>query len=190
MPKLPPSPFKGFEEKAGLPPLNKAIKLPEVPSLPELPSLPSILSKLPFEAQLDRALDSIGKTIRENPVVKKVDEIQDRLPKIREVSIPTPLGKVKLVGGIDPWPRLTPPKMDARRKEAIKASIGVDLASLFGIIPGWGDYIEEELSDIYMHKLRNTLTPKELDLFQKYDKLNPIDTIACIRALVQADRKK
>lgn len=149
---------------------------------------PSFLTKLPFEDDIDRVLDRINETIRRDPLVRKLDELQEKLPKLPEITLPTPLGTVKVTREINPWPKLTPPVIDSRRKEAIKASVAVDLAALLGLIPVVGDYLSEEISDIYMHRLRETLTPREMELFQKYDKLNPLDTMACVRALVHAER--
>ena len=151
--------------------------------------VPSFLTKLPFEDDIDRVMNRISETIRRDPLVRKLDELQEKLPKLPEITLPTPLGTVKVTKEINPWPKLTPPVIDSRRKEAIKASVAVDLASLLGLIPVVGDYLSEEMSDIYMHRLRETLTPREMELFQKYDKLNPLDTMACVRALVHADRE-
>jgi len=151
--------------------------------------VPSFLTKLPFEDDVDRVLNRISETIRRDPLVRKLDELQEKLPKLPEITLPTPLGTVKVTREINPWPPLTPPVIDARRKEAIKASVAVDLAALLGLIPVVGDYLSEEISDIYMHRLHETLTPREMELFQKYDKLNPLDTMACVRALAHADRE-
>lgn len=155
----------------------------------KLPKPPEWMSRLPFESQVDKLVEKVNRGIREAPLTKALQSIYDRMPKLPEVHIPTPLGEVRLPA-INPLPEPTPPQFDQRRKDILKASLGVDLASIPGyLVPVIGDYIEEELGDLYMARMRELMTAEEFQLFQKFDKFNPLDVMAAARALIHAERK-
>lgn len=147
------------------------------------------LSRLPFEEKVSQALDRVSAAIEANPVAQRLDQLAEEGPSLPSVSLPTPLGTVDLVRPIPLLPRVSPPRLDARRKEALKAALGVDLVSLIGLVPVVGDYVAEELGDVYMHRLRSVLTPEELARFERLDKGNPFDVLAMWRALQHGRRR-
>ena len=184
---LPMMPWEG-------PPLPRGMKKewPKPTEAGEIhfPKPPAVLSRLPFESQVDKVLDKVNEAIRENPITKAAERIYQKLPKTPAITFPTPLGEVKLPA-MNPLPPPMPPQIDARRKDILKASLGVDLASIPGyLVPVIGDYIEEEVGDLYMRRMKELMTPEEFASFQKFDAVNPLDTLAAWRALMQTDRKR
>lgn len=156
----------------------------------KLPTPPKALSRLPFESQMDKVMEKVNRAIREAPPTKALQKVHDRMPKLPSAEIPSPLGPIKLPA-VTPLPEPTPPQIGEREKNIIKASIGMDVASIPGyLVPMVGDYIEEELGDAYLKRMRELMTPEEFSLFQRYDVANPLDVIASLRALTHAQRKK
>lgn len=136
------------------------------------------LAELPFERQVDAALDNAEAKIAGHPVTKRLQEFHARLPAIPARDIPTPLGTVRIPEVKPPGP--TPPKIDSRRREAMKAAIAIDVSSVVGVIPIVGDAVADVVEDVYAAKLRESLTTEEMDKYIKYDKLGP-STLALAR---------
>lgn len=147
----------------------------------------SLLERLPFEEQMDRLLDRLSGAVRGSRLARRLQEWHDSLPTLPPRTIPTPLGRLTLEA-INPLPEFIPPTLDARQKEAVKAAVAMDIAGLLGIVPVVGDYVAEELEDLFTARLRGLLTPEEHALFEKFDKVNPLDTLAMMRAIVHAQK--
>lgn len=137
-----------------------------------------MLSKLPLEDQVDKLLDSIGQAINESGVMKKLEELQGKAPSVPSRTVPTPLGDVEIPEIA--LPKIQVPTLDERKKAAIKAALGIDLTFGIALIPLVGDIVADVVEDIYMDKIRSLLTPEELALFMRYDKVGP-SVVAMLR---------
>lgn len=139
----------------------------------------SIPDKFPLEDHIDVVIDRVGEHIKSSRPVQFMNSIQERLPFIPEQKLNTPFGSI-----ITPEfsaPKIVPEGLDSRRKEALKTAIAIDISSAVGMIPVVGDVLSDIVEDTYGAKLRDTLTPDELDLYTKYDKLGP-STLGVVRA--------
>lgn len=146
-----------------------------------------LLERFPFEDQLDRLLDKFLEAYGSNRAVLYLDELHGMIPKLPERDIPTPFGRVTL-SNINPLPEIRPPALGAREKDIMKAAIAMDLASVVGLVPGIGDFVEEEVTDLYQHRLKELMTAKEYGLFERFDKINPLDSVAAMRAIIHGQR--
>ena len=133
--------------------------------------LERFLSKLPLEDQVDAALNSLAERVAGSPLVKRLEDIHGRLPVIPERSLPTPFGTVRTPEIKPPEP--VPPKIDGRRREAMKAAIAIDLSFIVAVVPVVGDAASDVVGDIYTEKLKRVLTAEEFDLYIKYDRVGP-----------------
>lgn len=161
-----------------------------------LPKPPEWMSRLPFESQIDKVLDRVSEAVRKSPVTKALERLHSRMPKLPSVEIPTPLGSIKLPA-VTPLPDPRPPQIGAREKDILKASAGIDLASLItkvaSVVPGAAavaGFIEEELGDLYLQRMKGLMTPEEFTAFQKFDAMNPLDFLASWRALQSEQGKR
>jgi len=145
--------------------------------------LRQIPNRLPLEETLDRALDSLEERVAEHPITKKLEELHSRLPVSPPIDLVTPLGTVKLPELSFPKP--VPPKIDTRKREAVKAAIGQDLSYVPGLLPVVGDVLADAISDIFGAKIYETLTKEEFREFQKYDKISPLSTVAMLRVFTK-----
>lgn len=170
---LPASPKEG-------PPLPKGLKM-------KWKNVAETLAKLPFEDEIDRVLNTIARIIEEHPLTKPLQEIKDKLPVLPEIEIPTPLGK--FLTPLIELPNPLPPKIDERRREAVKGAIADDIASILEKIPLLHP-VADTLEDIAIEKLHNTLTDTEYRLFRKYDKICPITTLALLQTFAKERRGK
>lgn len=141
------------------------------------------LSKLPFENEIGNAIDQLHSQINDTAPMKKARELHAKIPQVPKVEVPTPFGEVTLPQ-MNPIPEPNLPALDDRKREALKNSVMMDLSAVISAIPVVGDIIGEEVSDLYTAQLRKNLTPAEYDKFLKYDKFNPLDTIACLRVFM------
>lgn len=107
--------------------------------------------------------------------------VQANLPKIAEFKVPTPLGSV--VAPEIGLPELGLLALDERKREALKATIAIDLSMIVALIPGVGDVVSDIVEDTYGAKLREILTTSELASYSKFDKLGPA-TIAIARVFM------
>lgn len=138
------------------------------------------LSQLPFEQQIDSVLNALEDSIAKSGIIERIEAARGRLPYIPATIIPTPFGTVE----IPPIeiPELSLPKIDDRRREALKAAIAIDISGLVAVIPIVGDVLADIIEDTYGNKIREVLTPKEAAAYSKYDRVGP-STVAMLRAL-------
>lgn len=142
----------------------------------------SLPTSLPFERQIDQALNNVAAKIEGNPITTKLMQIHAQLPVVEEVDLNTPLGRIRLPEISAPAPM--PPALNSRRKEAMKAAIGSDISSVVGVIPVVGDVVSDVVEDVFGEKIRNSLNKAELDRYMKYDKMGP-STLAMARAFTK-----
>jgi hypothetical protein len=143
---------------------------------------PPLPAKLPFEDSLDKLLNNLAKKAYDNPAVLKLKQVQEQMPYVAETEFPTPFGTIKTPElGL---PKVVPPEIDERRREAVKSAIAVDLSGIAALIPAVGDVIADVIEDTYGAKIKDTLTPEEFNLYTKYDKVGP-STLAMLRALLK-----
>mgnify|MGYP001565150548 FL=1 len=76
------------------------------------------------------------------------------------------------------------PDLDERRREALRNAVGMDLAFPIAWIPVVGDYIQDTLRDLHGAELRRLLTPEELKVYTKYEKVSPISSLALLRSFI------
>lgn len=138
-------------------------------------------SKLPFEDKIDKILSSAVQKIEKHPITGRLQEIKEKMPYIAETEITTPMGKFKTPE--IRLPDFLPPKVDERRREAIKAAICDDFAGVIERIPFLGfaaHPISDLLEDMAMGKLHDTLTEEEFKQFKRFDKAIPSTTLALL----------
>ncbi len=142
-------------------------------------------TKFPLEAQADKVIDRVGESLAASAPVKEMERIQAALPKIPEMNLNTPFGRVRTPEVS--VPRIIPTRMDSRRKEALKTAIAIDISSLVGMIPVVGDVASDVIEDTFGAKLRKTLTDPERQWYMRYDKLGP-STLGLLRAFSKVRR--
>lgn len=98
-------------------------------------------------------------------------------------EISTPFGKIK-IADVE-IPSLEIPKLDERRKEAIKQTIGADAASIFNLIPYLGGFISEQISDLHMAEVKKLLTSDEFNQYIEEEKRYPTNIIPLIASLAK-----
>lgn len=138
---------------------------------------------LPFESTVDRALTSLAQRLEQSPPTQMLRKIHGKLPYLSEAKVGTPLGDIKLPSLELPY--IEPPKIDARRREALKAAIGQDLSYFPGLIPIVGDIVADLVEDVFAAKIYETLTPEERKLYLEWDKKSPLSTVAMIQAFMR-----
>lgn len=148
------------------------------PDIPVSSELVRRLSELPFEDRVGHVLNTIGASIELSGVMDRFESIRGRLPYVPSTIVPSPFGAVELPALELPEAKL--PAIDARRRQALKAAVGIDLSFLLAQIPLLGDALADIIEDIYLDRIRGLLTPEEFATFTKYDKIGP-STIAMIR---------
>lgn len=139
-------------------------------------------TELPLESTIDRALDELERRVAALPTTRILENLHSKLPVIPEVEVGTPLGMIKTPEISLPVPAL--PKIDDRRRTAVKAAIATDLSAVIGMIPVVGDVVADVVEDIYGARIRKVLTKEEMDTYMKYDKLGP-STYAMLRAFIR-----
>lgn len=143
---------------------------------------PRLPNTLPFEDRISAALDRLANSISRSPVSAKLRELSSQMPYIVETELSTPFGKV-MTPELS-MPALALPQIDGRKKEAMKAAIGTDLAQIIGLVPVLGDVLADILEDTYAVKIRETLTPEEEKAYMHWDKLGP-STLAMMRTFAR-----
>jgi len=141
------------------------------------------LSKLPLEDTISQVVDGMFNRITAAPPVQQLSDLINRVPVVESVTIPTPLGPI-----ITPplsLPDPVPPELSEDHKAALKASIGVTLAQLVGLVPGIGDVIADTVEDVYQPRIRAHLTAAEFEEFIRQDKIGPA-VLAMLRTLSKA----
>mgnify|MGYP001571228124 FL=1 len=148
---------------------QRQIRPPKPPPLPD---------HLPFEDQIDSALDQAAVRLQQSPFSRLIHRIEENLPSVEATQVPTPLGTVR-TPHLE-FPSFQPPQMDDRRKKATKAAVAQDLAFIVGFIPVVGDAVADVVEDIYFQNIAETLTPEEFETFKRFDTYNP-STAAMLR---------
>ena len=157
---------------------QRQIRPPKPPPLPDT---------LPFERQIDRALNGISGRINKSRVGSALRRLDDLSPSVESVEFPTPFGVITT-----PHlrlPELSPPALNERQRQAVKAAVAMDLAALVAIIPVVGDIVGNAIQDTYRPQLQKLLDPSESPGFNDRNKVSPSTTVALLQAIVKADRR-
>jgi hypothetical protein len=151
----------------------RSIKLPRPPPLPD---------QLPFEDAVGRMLDRAAQALERSPITRAARRIEEGFPEIEAVEVPTPLGTITT-----PYLQLpalsSPPQMDKRRREAIKAAVGEDLANLVSLIPYVGFVaapLTDAVEDTFSARIQELLTTDELKVFREKDKVSPSTAVSAL----------
>ena len=151
------------------------------------PKPPPLPNALPLERQVHGTLNAISGRISKSRVGSALRRLDDQSPSVESVEFPTPFGPI-----ITPHltlPELSPPALDERQRQAVKAAVAMDLAALVAIIPVVGDLIGNAVQDTYRPQLQKLLTPSEIPGFIERNKISPSTTVALLQAIVKADRR-
>ena len=89
-----------------------------------------------------------------------------------DLDIPNPLEML---------PPLVPPAMDSRQNEAMLQAVLIDISGVIGWIPILGDLAADCCEDFSAAKLRDILTPEEMERYVHHDRVGP-STLAMIKA--------
>jgi hypothetical protein len=152
---------------------------------------PPMPDKLPGEDVVSRGVDKILSLMERDPILKGINRLVDKIPIVHEKTYHTPLGDFKTPEFY--IPKLTPALMDERKREAIKASVLVDMSSLIAKIPYLGAAAgpaADAVEDTGYAKIHDTLTPEEDKFFKSYDKVDPLSTVAVLRAMVRTQKER
>lgn len=153
-------------------PAERTLRLPKPPPLP---------TKVPFEDGLNRTFNRLADSMERGPM-GRLNQRLKMLPSIAGATWPTPLGTVE-IPTMEP-PDLRLPNLDERKKEALKAALGQDLATIVGFIPVVGDIVADVVEDLYFQKVHGLLRADEFESFKRYDANSPT-TLAMIRTFVK-----
>lgn len=107
-----------------------------------------------------------------------LSSVRNKLPSIQELNIPTPFGRIKTPEFS--LPDIRSVQLDQRKRDAIKAAVGSDLAQIIALIPGVGDIAADIIEDTFGEKIRESMTPEQYANYMRHDKLGP-STVAVIR---------
>lgn len=114
--------------------------------------------------------------------VGRLNQRLKMLPSIEGTTWPTPLGTIE-IPTLEP-PDLRLPKLDDRKKEALKAAVAQDLAAIVGVIPVVGDIFADVMEDIYFQKVHGLLRGDEFESFKRFDATSPA-ALAMIRTFLK-----
>lgn len=106
----------------------------------------------------------------------------------KDVKISTPFGAIELPRF--EVPSLKTPKLDERRKEAIKQTIGADAATIFSLIPYVGALISEQIGALHMREVYKLLTSEEWSQYIEEERRYPTNIIPLMAALVKTDLRR
>lgn len=162
-------------------PKRPELKLPELP-----PRAVELLSRLPFQQQIDPYLERATQKIYESGLVQKVQSLVEVLPAIEPITIPTPFGTIH-TQRIE-LPDIVPPRFKPEDREAIKAGLGITIGELVGNVPVIGDIVGPIIADHYRPILRETLEPAVYVEYQKKEKLFP--AIVALLTALSSERRK
>ena len=151
------------------------------------PKPPPLPNTLPLEKQVHGTLNGISGRISKSRLGSALRRLDDRSPSLESVELGTPFGPI-----LTPHltlPELTPPVLDARQRQAVKAAVAMDLAALVAIVPIVGDIIGNAVQDTYRPQLQRLLSPAETPGFIERNKVSPSTTVAVLQTIVKADRR-
>lgn len=134
------------------------------------PPRPAVPRGDPVDVAIDGVNNLLSK-IAESPVGRAINTASDRLPQLREINIRTPFGwvrspEIKL-------PELKPIALDERKREAVKNTVGIDVAQVAGVVPVVGDLVADVIEDTHAERLKSTLDGAEFDEYLRMDKFGP-----------------
>ena len=98
-------------------------------------------------------------------------------------ELPTPFGSVELPSMETPIWGL--PRVDERRRAAIKHAIATDFTGVFGLIPYVGPLIGGQIADLHFARMRKILTPDEMNRYVEADKRIPSNGLALLYSFVR-----
>jgi hypothetical protein len=113
--------------------------------------------------------------------------LDDQSPSVESVELQTPFGRI-----MTPHltlPELSPPALNERQRQAVKAAVAMDLGALVAIVPVVGDIIGNAIQDTYRLQLQQLLAPSEIPGFNERNKVSPSTTVALLQAMVKAERR-
>ena len=142
---------------------------------------PKALPPNPVEA-IVTAVNGLMSKVAESPVGRGINRASERLPHLRERPFTTPFGRVKLPEV--KLPEIHEVELDEHKREALKATVGIDAAQVFGLVPVVGDALADVIEDVHNEALRDTLNDSEIRAYTKYDKLGP-STLAMARTFMR-----
>lgn len=145
---------------------------------------PPLPDKLPFEGTVGRALLKVSQAIDRFPPIRAVNSLTDKLPYFPEQNMGTPFGKIVLPELA--LPKIKSPDMSGSHKEALKASIGADVASLLEFIPALGPIIAEPIQDTFTARINDALEPGEYKTYLGWEKKSPLSFIAVLQTIRRA----
>ena len=151
------------------------------------PKPPPLPSTLPLETKIHRGLNAVSDRISKSRVGLALRHLDDRSPSVESIELATPFGPI-----ITPHltlPELSPPALDERQRQAVKAAVAMDLAAVVAFIPVVGDIIGNAIQDTYRPQLQKLLAPSEIPGFNERNKVSPSTTVALLQAIVRADRR-
>ena len=129
-------------------------------------------------------VNGLMSAIANSPVGRAINSASKHLPYLREQPIPTPFGRVKLPE--IKLPEVHEVELDEHKRKVLKATVGIDVAQVFGIVPVVGDLVADVFEDTHAEVLRETLNDAEFRAYTKYDKLGP-STLAIARTFMKRD---
>lgn len=151
------------------------------------PKPPALPSTLPLEAQIHRGLNAVSGRISKSRFGSALRRLDDQSPSVASVELPTPFGPI-----ITPHltlPELSPPALDDRQRQAVKAAVAMDLAAVLAFIPVVGDIIGNAIQDTYRPQLQKLLHTSEVPGFNERNKISPSTTVALLQTMVRAERR-
>lgn len=157
----------------------------------ELPRLPALPTKFPLEDEFTGMVEKVISLAEKDPILGALNRVIESIPIIPEKEFQIPWGTYKTPEFY--IPKVKPIQMDARQKEAFKAAVMTDLASLVKAIPGLGavgEPIIDSISDTAYAKIQDTLTPEENKQFKSFDKVDPLSTVAMIRTWIRTQKER
>ena len=171
-----------FYDKMGR--LARKIERPEETKRFEFPEPPNKVSLLNPVNAVVAGVNNVMNRVVDSPIGKVVNSASERLPYLRERPIVTPFGRIKLPEVR--LPELHEVELDARKREVLKAAVGIDASQAVAIVPVVGDIIADTIEDIHQEALRETLNDAEFRAYTKYDKLGP-STLAVARTFMREE---
>ena len=98
-------------------------------------------------------------------------------------ELPTPFGSVELPS-IE-TPILGLPRVDTRRRLAVRHAVATDLTGVLGLIPYVGTLIGGQVADLHFAEMRKILTREEMDRYVEADKRIPSNGLALLYSFVR-----
>lgn len=99
-------------------------------------------------------------------------------------GLPTPFGEIFLPSMSFP-PKRGLPRVDARRRAAVKHAVATDLTGIFGVIPYVGPMFGGQIADLHFAEIRKILTPQEMTNYIEADKKIPSNGGALLYSFVR-----